>query len=503
MPNVRRSKILILVSLIFASLSAFAEPCTEGMHWDETAKKCVCDAGTHWDEGMQMCMPDQAPVECPKGMHWSVEEDQCVPNNCKPNEHWDQAMQMCMPNTGGTAPEECGPDEYWDEAMQICMPLGKTSLSFHANQFLIGLTGSGPRGRTAFSAPNMFMVNFQQRISACDSVKVQWMGTTDKWTTPTKGTPLLLQTGESDKNGVPFIDAQHPHTSPVMGLTFAVVHCMGKLGDDSFTLSFSPRGEATAGPMAFMHRPSAEGNPNAPLSHHLQDVFHIMSTVLAAKLELGKWSIEGSIFSGQEPSPTEVTLDMHKFDSGGLRLGRKITPNVTAGVSAASVLEKHRTAPNFIPEDPERATLVAAWVSTKHKFESGTLKTSTIFGQSREDQEQLNSFLQEMTYKFGKLEQNNVFSRFEVLQRTPDQLQINIVGDAKKAEWVKALTLGYERGIGSKKAASLYAGGSLTKAFVPTAFKATYGGNPLSAEVHLRILFMKNRTRGTSKKKVN
>lgn len=493
-PKFKFSLLGLLGAFILSASSAYAD-CPPGMHWDATAMKCVCDAGSHWDEGMQMCMPDDTPVDCPAGTHWSVEEDQCVPNNCKASEHWDQAMKMCMPNTAG-GPEECGPDEYWDEAMQMCMPNGKTSLSFHANQFLVGLTGSGPRGRTAFSAPNMFMLTFQQRISACDSVRVEWMGTTDKWTTPTKGTPLLLQTGESNKNGVPFIDAQHPHSSPIMGLTFAVVHCMGKMGDDSFTLSFSPRGEATAGPLAFMHRPSAEGNPNAPLSHHLQDVFHIMSTVLAAKLEIGKWSIEGSMFSGREPSPTEVNLDMHPFDSYGLRLARKITPNVTVGVSAASVLEQHRIAPDQIPEDAQRSTLIAAWVSTQNKLKSGTLKTSTIFGQAREDKEQLNSFLEEMSYKFGKLEQNNVFSRFEILQRTPDQLQINMIGDAKKAEWVKALTLGYERSIGSKKGASVFAGGSLTKAFVPTAFKATYGGNPLSAEVHLRILFKKNRSWG-------
>lgn len=451
---------ILFTLALSASPAAFAETCPRGQHWDEV---------------MKMCMPDETPPECPAGMHWSVEEDQCVPDTpaqCPPGEHPDPSM-------GG-----------------MCMPDGRTNLSFHANQFLVGISGSGPRGRTAFSAPNMFMLAFSQRISGCDSVKVDWMGTTDLWTVPRNGTPELLQTGESDKNGVPFVDAQHPHTSPVMGLTFAVVHCFGKKGNNSFTLSFAPRGEAAAGPEAFMHRPSAEGNPNAPLSHHLQDVFHIMSTVLAAKLEVGKWTIEGSIFSGKEPSPTEVNLDMHRFDSGSLRIGRTITPNVTVGGSVADVLEEHRPLVGQPAGPAERSTLVAAWVSTNHQVGVGSLKTTTIYGTSIEEQVRLNSFLQEMSYKFGTLAKNNVFSRFEVLQRTPEQLEIHVVGDAKNPEWIKSLTLGYERGIGTKNGGSLFVGGSVSKAFVPTAFKATYGGNPVSVEVHLRVLFMKNKSWG-------
>ena len=486
-----------------------------------SAQSTSCPVGFKWDEQMKMCMPIGGAVNCPVDFHWSIEDDQCVPNNCQTTEvwdthtqkcmpknqipnacpastHWDSTMGMCMPNSPAPTGQCAEPNTHWDDAMGMCMPdlTGKSNLNFHINQYMIGITESGPRGRTAFSAPNMFNLTFQQIISKCDSVKIDWMGTTDKWTTPKDGTPELLQTGEANKEGKPYLDAQHPHTSPIMGLTFSVIHCLSKDNDNKITLSFAPRGEATAGPQAFMHRPSAEGSPNAPLGHHLQDVFHIMSTVLAAKLEVGKWTISGSLFSGQEPSPAEVTLDMHKFDSGGLSVSRKLSDKFTVGVSVANVLETHRAPIGQIPESPARNTILNAWLYTNHKFKSSTLNTAVIFGQSNEEGRQLNSFLSELSYKFGTLEKNHVFSRFEVLQRTPEELEVTVIGDAKNPVWVKALTLGYERNIVNKKGLSIFAGGSATRSFIPSSFVTTYGKNPLSAEIHLRIRFTKNKSWG-------
>lgn len=447
-----------------------------------------CPPNQHWDPEMNMCMPDGGPVECPANMHWSAEEDQCVPDNCKAGEVYDIHQQKCVPQG------QCPADQEWDNSMNMCMPKGNTTLSLHGTQYLIGLSGEGPRGRTAFSAPNMFMLTFQKRISKCDTIKVTWMGTTDKWTIPKRGTPELLQTGEANQDAVPYIDAQHPHTSPVMGLTVAEVHCFGKEGKDTFTISFAPRGEATAGPQAFMHRESAEGNPNAPLGHHLQDVFHIMSTVIAGKLEKGKWIIEGSVFSGKEPSPSEVDLKMGKIDSSGTRVEYKVNKNIKVGGSVASVLENHRVPVGATPEPPARSTLIAAWVNTSNTFKSGAaLSTSAIYGQGTEESKTLHSFLQEATLKFGKLQKNHVFSRFEILQRTPEQLEIEVVGDSRNPEWVKALTVGYERKIKTTKNADFYTGGSYTKSYVPTQFQAAYGGGSLnSGEIHLRIVFNKS-----------
>jgi hypothetical protein len=459
------------------------------------AQPQTCPAKQNWDDDMKMCMPDN----CADGEHWDQTTKKCVkdsdPHHCEAGQHWDEGMQMCMPDTAPipTDPHNCEPGSHWDASMGMCMPdlQGSTQLSFDLNQYAIGITESGPRGRTALSAPNMFMLDFMQVISDCDSVKVQWMGTTDLWTTPSKGTPNLLQVGEANSQGVPFIDAQHPHTSPIMGLTFAEVHCFGKTGDKKLTLFFSPRGQATAGPQNFMMRPSGEGNPNAPLSHHLQDVFHIMSTVLGAKYTTGKWTIEGSVFSGQEPSPTKVNLDVHTPDSGGIRIGRDLGHGVQVGASIANTLENSqpRLSPGGVLSTPpsHRQNSYSAWVMTDHQFKKSSLSTSTIWGQTGEDQVRLNGFLNEMVYRFGDMQSNHLFTRFEVLQRTPEQLEINVVGNASNPEWVKALTVGYERRVMHKKSYSTYLGGSVTHDFLPADFKASYGGNPNAAEIHLRV----------------
>jgi hypothetical protein len=42
------------------------------------------------------------------------------------------------------------------------------------------------------------------------------MGTTELWTYPRRRYPELLQIGEERSDGSPYIDARHPHRSPIM-----------------------------------------------------------------------------------------------------------------------------------------------------------------------------------------------------------------------------------------------------------------------------------------------
>ena len=421
--------------------------------------------------------------------------------SCPPGFKYDPSMKMCMETKAqshktGTCPEGEHPDP---QMGGMCMPVGtgKYNLLMHASQYLIGISESGPRGRMAISSPDMFTVEFEKRISVCDQIKVTYMGSFDKWLTPSKGTPELLQVGEANLKGDPYIDAQHPHTSPVMGLTFAKVHCLGKDGKKTLTLFFAPRGEATAGPASYMHRLSSDGNPITPLGHHLEDVFHIMSTVLGAKLQTGKWTIEGSIFNGTEPSPADVNLTMGKFDSAGLRIQHQMSKNVTVGASVASVLESERIpGPNGpVFQTPHREMAVATWVVTQNEIKGGILDSTLMWGQATDQGKRLNAFLTEFAYTMQK---NQVFGRVEVLQRSADQLQINVVGPSQDIQWIKSLTIGYNREIRKSTDYTLYAGGSVSQAFLPTAFKASYGGNPTTAEVHLRILFKKNKSWGTA-----
>lgn len=400
---------------------------------------------------------------------------------CPPGQHPDPSMGgMCMPN-------ECPPGEVWDDSMSMCMPgsaPNKVNTMFHYNQFLVYTNGSGPRGRDAFSAPNMWMLMVNKKISDRHELGLTWMGTTDKWTTPSRGTPQLLQTGEANQNGVPYLDGQHPHSSPIMGLTFSDILTLGDKGQHKLTFFFAPRGEATAGPDAFMHRESAVGNPDAPLGHHTQDVFHISSTVIGTKLQINnKTTLEASTFSGVEPSPAEVDLDMHNPDSYAFRVNHNLSDEWSIGGSYAKVKALDR---GIGPQEIENEKFYSSWINTSHIIRSGKLNTSTIWAQvkNRDEDLTLNSYLEEVVYQLGK---NNFFGRVEVLQRTPEQLEILVTDGSTGAKWVKALTLGYERNIFKRSDRDVYLGVAGTKDYLPNQFQDAYGGNPISAKVFLRI----------------
>src|SRR5262249_45983389 len=159
-----------------------------------------------------------------------------------------------------------------------------------------------------------------------------YMGTFERWTFPDRGYPELLQIGETDENGVPFIDAQHPHSSPIMGLTLSdTIRLETSREKDYLKFFFAPRGESTDGPIAFMHRPSGMANPDAPLGHHVgQDVGHISSTVIGASLKLGETRIEASTFNGTEPEPDKVDLPLGPPNSYAVRLIEEFSPAVAA-----------------------------------------------------------------------------------------------------------------------------------------------------------------------------
>ena len=81
---------------------------------------------------------------------------------------------------------------------------------------------------------------------------------------------------------------------------------------------------------------------------------------------------------------------------------------------------------------------------------------------------------------------DNLFGRAELLQVTPDQLSLT-GADSSAPRWIGAMTVGYERALLRKGPVSLFAGGSVTRDFVPSAFALDYGQRPRGAKIFLRI----------------
>lgn len=433
-----------------------------------------------------------------------------APADCPEGERRDAAMSMCMPIPGGPhemhgtpdmhgtgahaglgnananaamydmmiSPDRCGPSGYFHFGMSMCLTRPRLRGSFSGMVmgavFLADVGEQGPRGRRAIAAPNWAMLDLGVDLASWNRLELDAMFTAELVTLPERGYPELLQIGESNARGEPFIDAQHPHSTPLMGLTLSDVISFSAARTRLLRLSFAPRGESFEGPIAFMHRPTGTVNPDAPLGHHIgQDVGHISSTVLGASLYLGRTVIEASAFHGREPEPTQVDLPLGAPDSYSLRLAHGVGPHYLAAASFAYVND-----PEGDPEIPYVLRMSAS-LYTQHDLPRGWRAHGALIwgGIANYDRARfLNSLTLEALFRD---EANALWTRAEAVQRTPAQLRVDAATDASAPNsgvWAGALTIGYTRRIVSLWAFDFGVGGSGTVTFLPAPFEAAYGG---------------------------
>ena len=382
-------------------------------------------------------------------------------------------------------PAECSEMESWDYGMAMCMPRPMADMPmrmamFRYNSFLVQTVEEGRRGRTAFSVPNMFMADVGSSVGNHHYVNLDYMGTLERWTIPNAGYPLIFQIGEEDRHHRPFLDAQHPHSSPVMGLTLSDTFTLGP-NKNLGKIWFAPRGESTDGPIAFMHRPTGWVNPDAPLGHHIgQDVGHITGTVFGASIRIVDTTLEISTFNGQEPEPTKVDLPIARPNSYAARLTQQFGPHLYAMSSAAFVKDPESDDP-----DLDHVWRYSASLYADQKFGEGwRAHGATIWGLINfyDRVPALNSFTEEL---WLSRKAQNFWGRFEILQRSRGQLQIadDLVSGPR---WVEALSLGYTYDVYHREWLQIGIGASVTKNFVPAAWRATYD-DPLAGKLFVQL----------------
>lgn len=150
------------------------------------------------------------------------------------------------------------------------------------------------------------------------------MGSFDPITLGRGGYPLLLQGGAATN------DRQHPHDL----VKELAVTATGNIKDQAFaTLYVAPIGEPALGPTAYIHRPSAFDNPEAPLSHHALDFTHITPGVITGSLATQTWKLDASLFNGHAPDNRYTTFDTVRLDSRSMRLSMNPTPTLALQVS--------------------------------------------------------------------------------------------------------------------------------------------------------------------------
>lgn len=399
---------------------------------------------------------------------------------CPGTQRIDPVMGMCMslasqdsrPADMATPASSSVTEISADNAMNMPMPAGATrnaGTMIRLNQFVLYSHTSGPRGQSRPTGPGMWMLMYDNDLSSGNRLSVDMMGTPEHLTIGDKGTPQLLQTEN--------VDAMHPHDY-VMALEFRDSLTLDADKKERLTFLFAPRGEAAIGPVPFMHRESAEGNPDAPLGHSLQDGFHDVSTVFGIMYQYAGTTIESTAFSGRD---IVWPLPLHRPDSYAVRVNQSIDEHLIMGASYADAL---------LPEDAggaEHNQFLSGWLTASYLIGNGTLKSSLVWGQGRATHgPSLNSFLEEAAYQHGR---NKFYNRAEILQITPAQLELAVPNGAAIPKWVEALTLGYERTVVERNDLSLFIGGSYTRDFIPKRFDRAYGSWPGGSKVYLRVAF--------------
>ena len=381
---------------------------------------------------------------------------------------------------------DMGSMEVWDVDSQMAMPfpmahMPMSMLMLDANAFFRIIAEEGvERGRATVDSSNMLMADLGTSLGEVQYLNLDVMLTAELWTLCKSGTPELLQIGEAQADGTPFIDAQHPHSSPLMGLTLSDTLALDG-GDKSYLkVFFAPRGESTDGPIPFMHRITGEFNPDVPLGHHIgQDVGHISSTVLGGSLKLGGFHLEGSTFHGMEPSPTQVDLPLGTMDSYAVRLIQEISPQEMAMISYAYVLNPEPGIAN--------ATRVSASLYAQTTL-TDTWKFHVMAGfgwiNNIDNASNLASIIGEGLLTDAR---THVFVRVENLERTPNELGIPGLPNPDTGRWVTAITVGYSHQLLAWDGWELNCGASATNDQVPSEYQAAYAGNPFTYKFFFQL----------------
>ncbi|HET9868947.1 MAG TPA: hypothetical protein VFR02_00405, partial [bacterium] len=273
----------------------------------------------------------------------------------------------------------------------------------------------------------------------------------------------------------------HPHSSPLMGLTLSDTI---RLADDKSDLKLfvAPRGESTDGPIAFMHRVTGMVDPDAPLGHHVgQDVGHISSSVLGAALKLGGFHLEASTFNGAEPEPTQVDLPLGTPNSYAFRVTQEFSPQFKAMASYAYVASPEPDAPDIRSVDRYSASAYLDLpLDDKWWFHD-----SLIFGSIAhlDHADLLSSVCEEWLFNTDVF---RIYSRLEVLQRTPNELAIGGLPDPDSGRWVTAFTLGFSHSLVKWDGWDLSFGIQGTNDQLPAEYQAAYAGNPFTYQFYVQ-----------------
>src|SRR5256885_9240872 len=318
--------------------------------------------------------------------------------------------------------------------------LGRWALMVHGKGFFQYDWQGGSRGSNQLGIVNWGMAAASRPLGG-GQLQLRAMLSAEPLTIGSRGYPLLVQSGESYQ-GAPLHDRQHPHD---LFMELAALYERPGARNPGLSLYLAPVGEPAVGPVAFPHRPSAAGDPLAPISHHWQDGTHITFGVVTAGMVTRKVKLEASWFNGREPDENRTNFDYagRRLDSYSARL--IVNPGRRWSLSAWYA---YLRSPEGLHPDESLHRIGAAALTTQRVGNAGTWSSALIYGAN--DQigtgRLASSVVVESTLDLDGT--NSLFGRAEYVRKSAEELVIPSVPAMTEYD-VGALALGYLRTVGT------------------------------------------------------
>lgn len=351
----------------------------------------------------------------------------------------------------------------------------------HGNLFLRynnqDFSNKGSRGDAEFDAPNWIMLMGQRKVGKNGLFHFNTMFSLDAPIGGGDGYPLLFQSGEAYK-GSAIVDRQHPHDL-ISELSVSYAHALSKKAD-VFIYAAYP-GEPALGPTAFMHRPSALDNPDAPLTHHWVDATHITFGVATIGVRYGNFKLEGSSFTGREPDDNRYNFDKPTFNSWSSRLSFNPSKNWALQVSHGFIKSPELLHPG---ENLYRTT--ASAIFSKTISDKNTLNATAIWGLNKiAGHEGEHGVLTEAQWRRNRLA---IHGRYEWVQKSVEELNLDENEYGSETLFpVNAVTAGFNYDLLQLGNLRLAAGSQITFYNTSERLSGLYGKAPMAFEVYLRI----------------
>jgi hypothetical protein len=243
-------------------------------------------------------------------------------------------------------------------------------------------------------------------------------------------------------------------------------------------------GEPALGPVAFMHRPSAQSDPFASIAHHWQDVTHITFGVATAAIYSRVVKLEASVFNGREPDEHRTSIELRPLDSWSVRLDAN--PGMAWSLNASLGFLKS-------PEDLHAAVAQRRFgvsVMRTVKVGSGEWASALIYGANEPIASGVPQAIEQSVVAETNLDlnpRNTIYGRFTWVQKTAEQLVVTGL-PADQRFGIATVSAGYSRELYQLKRTTIAIGLRAEVGELPASLEPAYGTrHPLGLALYLRF----------------